>query len=148
MKQRIVFECIQDFLVTIVITTAATLKGKGFSTAGAFVQEVLVAWIINLIVAFLIPEGRLAEGFCQLLGVQGKPVPRYFLTLAVIVFINVTCVVGCLMIWKAGVTSLYFVMFWNLYPTLLLVGYIGACLIYPVSQRLTKCILRENQQEA
>jgi hypothetical protein len=139
-KHRILFECVQDFLATHVITAAGAFKGDGFTTLGAFYQEVLLAWCVNLLVACLIPESRMAERLCRLFGVQEKPAPRYLLTLAVIVCINVTCIFACVLLWKVGPTSLYPVMFGKLYPALLLAGYIGGCLLFPVTTKFVKWI--------
>jgi hypothetical protein len=140
---RVLFECIQDFLVSHVITVAGTLKAGGFTTAGAFYREVLLAWCVNLVVAWLIPESRLAGWLCRQIGVQETPAPRFLLTLAVIVLINVTCILACVLLWKVGPTPLYPVMFGRLFPTLLLAGYIGGCLLFPVTAWLVKRILKE-----
>ena len=65
MKQRIIFEIIQDFFVSTVLTlVAALVSGAGISFV-PFVLDVLFAWLVNLIIGFAVPEKRIGEFLAQ-----------------------------------------------------------------------------------
>lgn len=96
MKQRIIFEIIQDFFVSTVLTlVAALVSGAGISFV-PFVLDVLFAWLVNLIIGFAVPEKRIGEFLAQKLKLNKTL--SFLFVLLVIVVINVVGISACVVL--------------------------------------------------
>ena len=100
MKQRIIFEIIQDFFVSTVLTlVAALVSGAGISFV-PFVLDVLFAWSVNLIIGFAVPEKRIGEFLAQKLKLNKTL--SFLFVLLVIVVINVVGISACVVLKNVG----------------------------------------------
>lgn len=142
MKHRIVFELIQDLLVSIVLTCVGILcAGSGFPPPVGFLSEVLFAWIVNLVIGFAVPEKKIGEALCK--AVHAPEKAGFFIVLAVIVCINVLGISICVVLKNVGFHAAFWGVWVRMLLPLLIVGYIAACAFFPLSEKLTKLICRE-----
>ena len=55
-KRRILFEIIQDFFMCIVITATVSFVNKTNIFSLQFIYDFLLAYVINILVGFILPE--------------------------------------------------------------------------------------------
>ena len=143
MKTRIVFEMIQDLLVSAVLTFCGGLLNGIVMPLKMFIPGMLFAWVVNLVIGFSVPEKKLGDKLCDRLGLQGRG--RFWIVMAVIVTINVIGISLCVNIRRLGFTGEAMKIFLVTLIPLLLLGYAAACLFYPLSEKLSGMICGINK---
>lgn len=145
MKHRVIFELIQDLFVSIVLTGVGAFLSGASMPVIAFLLEVLFAWVINLIIGFVVPEKKIGESLCK--AVHAPEKAGFWIVMAVIVIINVIGISLCVVLKNVGFHAAFWSAWGSMLLPLLIVGYIAACVFFPVSNKLTALICHENKSE-
>ena len=130
-KKKIAFEIIQDFFVSASLTVAALCISKAEITWMTFLTETVFAWIVNMIIGFLVPEKRIGEKLAKKLHMN--KVLSFLFTMFVIVLINVTGISIFVVLKNVGFNIRFFSVWCGLFPFLLGVGYVVALIWIPVT---------------
>ena len=130
-KKQIAFEIIQDFFVSASLTVAALCISKAEITWMTFLTETVFAWIVNMIIGFLVPEKRIGEKLAKKLHMN--KVLSFLFTMFVIVLINVTGISIFVVLKNVGFNIRFFSVWCGLFPFLLGVGYVVALIWIPVT---------------
>ena len=64
-KKQIIFELIQDFLVSLSLTITALLISKVTLSPMFVIKETSFAWVVNLLIGFNIPEKEWGDLICK-----------------------------------------------------------------------------------
>ena len=144
-KQQFVFELIQDFLVSLSLTITALLISKVALSPLLIIKETGFAWIVNLLIGFNIPEKKLGDSICKKLKL--KYPFSYFLTMFVIVLINVVGISLCVVLKNTGFHRQFFAVWAGLLPVLLPVGYLAALIWFPVTNKIVNMIFKKNSRK-
>ena len=143
-KKQIIFELIQDFLVSLSLTITALLISKVTLSPMFVIKETSFAWVVNLLIGFNIPEKEWGDLICKKLKL--KYPFSHFLTMFVIVLINVVGISLCVVLKNTGLHSQFFQTWATLLPWLLLVGYFAALIWFPVTNKIVNAICRRNSE--
>lgn len=143
MKHRIVFELIQDLLVSTVLTLVGSFVNGASMPISVFMLEVLFAWVVNLVIGFCIPEKKIGESLCKVLKANEKA--GFWIVMAVIVIINVIGISLCVVLKNVGLQPVFWNVWLKLLVPLLVVGYISACIFYPISNKITELFCGKNK---
>lgn len=144
-KKQIIFELIQDFLVGLSLTITALLISKVTLSPMFVIKETSFAWVVNLLIGFNIPEKEWGDLICKKLKL--KYPFSHFLTMFVIVLINVVGISLCVVLKNTGLHSQFFQTWATLLPWLLLVGYFAALIWFPVTNKIVNAICRRNSEK-
>jgi len=130
-KKKIAFEIIQDFFVSASLTVAALCISKAEITWMTFLTETVFAWIVNMIIGFLVPGKRIGEKLAKKLHMN--KVLSFLFTMFVNVLINVTGISIFVVLKNVGFNIRFFSVWCGLFPFLLGVGYVVALIWIPVT---------------
>lgn len=130
-RKQIAFEVIQDFFVSLSLTITALLVSKVELSLLLLVKETCFAWATNMIIGFAIPEKRIGERIAK--KIRLNPFLSYMLVMLVIVLINVIGISLCVVLKNVGLRRSYFITWFGLLPSLLLVGYPAALIFAPIT---------------
>ena len=130
-KKQIAFEIIQDFFVSASLTVAALCISKAEITWMTFLTETVFAWIVNMIIGFLVPEKKIGEKLAKKLHMN--KVLSFLFTMFVVVLINVTGISIFVVLKNIGFDIQFFSVWCGLFPFLLGVGYVVALIWIPVT---------------
>lgn len=140
-KQQIAFEIIQDLLVSASLTITALLVSKTELSPALVVKETCFAWVVNMMIGFVVPEKRLGEFLCGKL--QLKDSLSFFFTMLIIVLINVVGISLCVVLKNVGFHRQFFGVWIELLPVLLLVGYPAALIWFPLTNGIIDAIFKK-----
>lgn len=144
-KQQIAFELIQDLLVSFSLTITALLASNVTLSLLLVIKETSFAWIVNLLIGFIIPEKELGDSICKILKIK-YPISHFF-TMFIIVVINVVGISMCVVLKNTGFRSRFFIVWAGLLPMLLLVGYLAALIWFPVTTKIINVIFKKNSEK-
>lgn len=144
-KQQIAFELIQDLLVSFSLTVTALLVSNVTLFPLLVIKETSFAWVVNLMIGFIIPEKELGDSICRKLKLK-YPISHFF-TMFVIVVINVIGISMCVVLKNTGFHRQFFVVWVDLLPVLLLVGYIAALIWFPMTNKIINVIFKKNSEK-
>jgi len=113
------------------LTVAALCISKAEITWMTFLTETVFAWIVNMIIGFLVPEKRIGEKLAKKLHMN--KVLSFLFTMFVIVLINVTGISIFVVLKNVGFNIRFFSVWCGLFPFLLGVGYVVALIWIPVT---------------
>ena len=113
------------------MTVAALCISKAEITWMTFLTETVFAWIVNMIIGFLVPEKRIGEKLAKKLHMN--KVLSFLFTMFVIVLINVTGISIFVVLKNVGFNIRFFSVWCGLFPFLLGVGYVVALIWIPVT---------------
>ena len=139
-KEDIIFEVIQDFFVSTVLTTVAALLNGGVQGVVPFICDVVFAWVVNMILGFVIPEKKIGAWLNKQLRVPQKA--GFFVMMAVIVIINVVGISTCVVLKNVGWNAMFFPVWSGLQLPLLAAGYVSAIVFFPLTGKITKAICK------
>lgn len=140
-KRRILFEIIQDFFMCIVITAAVSFINKASIFSLQFIYDFLLAYVINLLIGFVLPEMPLARIITKNIS-DDNPVKNGVLIPGIIAIINVSIILTGVLLTKFGFSGLCLKVWLSLYPTLIVVGIIAACVLFKTTNKLVDIILK------
>ena len=141
-KHQIAFEIIQDLLVSTALTFSALLVSNAKLSFGLVAKEICFAWVINMLIGFVVPEKRIGENLSCILKL-GKPMSFLFQML-IIVLINVVGISLCLITKNVGLNERFLPAWLNLLPMLIGVGYITALVCFPITNWVVDSIFGKN----
>lgn len=144
-KQQIVFELIQDFLVSFSLTITALLASNATLFPLLVIKETSFAWIVNLLIGFIIPEKELGDSICRKLKLKYSL--SHFFTMFVIVLINVVGISLCVVLKNIGFRRQFLEVWAGLLPVLLLVGYFAALIWFPVTNKIVNAIFKKSSEK-
>ncbi len=139
-KRRILFEIIQDFFMCIVITATASFINKISIFSLQFINDFLLAYVINILIGFVFPEMSLARIITKNIS-DDNPVKNGVLIPGIIAIINVSIILTGVLLTKFGFYGLCLKVWLSLYPTLIIVAVIAACVLFKVTNKLVDIIL-------
>lgn len=139
-KRRILFEIIQDFFMYIVITATASFINKISIFSLQFINDFLLAYVINILIGFVFPEMSLARIITKNIS-DDNPVKNGILIPGIIAIINVSIILTGVLLTKFGFYGLCLKVWLSLYPTLIIVAVIAACVLFKVINKLVDIIL-------
>ena len=139
-KKEIAFEIIQDLFVSSTLTCTALLVSKAGFVPVVILKEICFAWIVNLIIGFTVPEGKIGQKLAEKLNLKG--IPFFLIMMLVIVTINVIGISLCVVLKNVGLKKQFFDVWLGLFPVLMVVGYIAALVWFPLTGRITSVIFR------
>lgn len=140
-KRRVLFEIIQDFFMCIVITATVSFVNKTNIFSLQFIYDFLLAYVINLLVGFILPEIPFARIITKKISDENV-VKNDVLIPGIIAIINVSIILTGVLITKFSFSELCFKVWLSLYPTLIVVGVIAACILFKVTNKLVDIILK------
>ena len=140
-KRRILFEIIQDFFMCIVITATVSFVNKTNIFSLEFIYDFLLAYVINLLVGFILPEIPFARIITKKISDENV-VKNDVLIPGIIAIINVSIILTGILLTKLSFSELCFKVWLSLYPTLIVVGVIAACILFKVTNKLVDIILK------
>lgn len=140
-KRRILFEIIQDFFMCIVITATVSFVNKTNIFSLEFIYDFLLAYVINLLVGFILPEIPFARIITKKISDENV-VKNDVLIPGIIAIINVSIILTGVLLTKFSFSELCFKVWLSLYPTLIVVGVIAACILFKVTNKLVDIILK------
>lgn len=140
-KRRVLFEIIQDFFMCIVITATVSFVNKTNIFSLRFIYDFLLAYVINLLVGFILPEIPFARIITKKISDENV-VKNDVLIPGIIAIINVSIILTGVLITKFSFSELCFKVWMSLYPTLIVVGVIAACILFKVTNKLVDIILK------
>lgn len=144
-KRQIAFELIQDLLVSFSLTVTALLASNVTLFLLLVIKETSFAWMINLLIGFIIPEKELGDSICKKL--KFKYPISYLFTMFVIVVINVFGISLCVVLKNTGFHRQFFEVWAGLLPVLLPVGYLAALIWFPVTNKIVNVIFKKNSEK-
>lgn len=139
-KRRILFEIIQDFFMCIVITATVSFVNKTNIFSLQFIYDFLLAYVINLLAGFVLPEIPFARIISKKISDENV-VKNDVLIPGIIAIINVSIILTGVLLTKFSFSELCFKVWLSLYPTLIVVGVIAACILFKVTNKLVDIIL-------
>ena len=140
-KRRVLFEIIQDFFMCIVITATVSFVNKTNIFSLQFIYDFLRAYVINLLVGFILPEIPFARIITKKISDENV-VKNDVLIPGIIAIINVSIILTGVLLTKFSFSELCFKVWLSLYPTLIVVGVIAACILFKVTNKLVDIILK------
>lgn len=140
-KRRILFEIIQDFFMCIVITATVSFVNKTNIFSLEFIYDFLLAYVINLLVGFILPEIPFARIITKKISDENV-VKNDVLIPGIIAIINVSIILTGVLLTKFSFSELCFKVWLSLYPTLIVVGVIAACILFKITNKLVDIILK------
>lgn len=140
-KRRVLFEIIQVFFMCIVITATVSFVNKTNIFSLRFIYDFLLAYVINLLVGFILPEIPFARIITKKISDENV-VKNDVLIPGIIAIINVSIILTGVLITKFSFSELCFKVWMSLYPTLIVVGVIAACILFKVTNKLVDIILK------
>ena len=140
-KRRILFEIIQDFFMCIVITATVSFVNKTNIFSLEFIYDFLLAYVINLLVGFILPEIPFARIITKKISDENV-VKNDELIPGIIAIINVSIILTGVLLAKFSFSEMCFKVWLSLYPTLIVVGVIAACILFKVTNKLVDIILK------
>lgn len=140
-KRRILFEIIQDFFMCIVITATVSFVNKADIFSLQFIYDFLLAYVINLLIGFILPEIPFARIITKKISDENV-VKNDVLIPGIIAIINVSIILTGVLLTKFSFSKLCFKVWLSLYPTLIVVGVIAACILFKVTNKLVDIILK------
>lgn len=140
-KQQIFFEIIQDFLVSLSLTITALLISRVALSPSLVFNETVFAWTINLLIGFSISP-KMGDSICNKLKIK-YPI-SYYLSMLIIVLINVVGISLCVVLKNTGFHRSFFQVWVMLLPVLLPVGYLAALVWFPVTNKIVNLICERN----
>lgn len=140
-KRRILFEIMQDFFMCIVITATVSFVNKTNIFSLEFIYDFLLAYVINLLVGFILPEIPFARIITKKISDENV-VKNDVLIPGIIAIINVSIILTGVLLTKFSFSELCFKVWLSLYPTLIVVGVIAACILFKVTNKLVDIILK------
>lgn len=140
-KRRILFEIIQDFFMCIVITATVSFVNKADIFSLQFIYDFLLAYVINLLIGFILPEIPFARIITKKISDENV-VKNDVLIPGIIAIINVSIILTGVLVTKFSFSKLCFKVWLSLYPTLIVVGVIAACILFKVTNKLVDVILK------
>lgn len=140
-KRRILFEIIQDFFMCIVITATVSFVNKADIFSLQFIYDFLLAYVINLLIGFILPEIPFARIITKKISDENV-VKNDVLIPGIIAIINVSIILTGVLLTKFSFSKLCFKVWLSLYPTLIVVGVIAACILFKVTNKLVDVILK------
>lgn len=140
-KRRVLFEIIQDFFMCIVITATVSFVNKTNIFSLQFIYDFLLVYVINLLVGFILPEIPFARIITKKISDENV-VKNDVLIPGIIAIINVSIILTGVLLTKFNFSELCFKVWLSLYPTLIVVGVIAACILFKVTNKLVDTILK------
>lgn len=140
-KRRILFEIIQDFFMCIVITATVSFVNKTNIFSLQFIYDFLLAYVINILVGFILPEIPFARIITKKISDENV-VKNDVLIPGIIAIINVSIILTGVLLAKFSFSEMCFKVWLSLYPTLIVVGVITACILFKVTNKLVDIILK------
>jgi len=140
-KRRILFEIIQDFFMCIVITATVSFVNKTNIFSLQFIYDFLLAYVINILVGFILPEIPFARIITKKISDENV-VKNDVLIPGIIAIINVSIILTGVLLAKFSFSEMCFKVWLSLYPTLIVVGVIAACILFKVTNKLVAIILK------
>lgn len=140
-KRRILFEIIQDFFMCIVITATVSFVNKTNIFSLQFIYDFLLAYVINILVGFIFPEIPFAKIITKKISDENV-VKNDVLIPGIIAIINVSIILTGVLLAKFSFSEMCFKVWLSLYPTLIVVGVIAACILFKVTNKLVDIILK------
>lgn len=140
-KRRILFEIIQDFFMRIVITATVSFVNKADIFSLQFIYDFLLAYVINLLIGFILPEIPFARIITKKISDENV-VKNDVLIPGIIAIINVSIILTGVLLTKFSFSKLCFKVWLSLYPILIVVGVIAACILFKVTNKLVDVILK------
>mgnify|MGYP004698653559 FL=1 len=140
-KRRILFEIIQDFFMCIVITATVSFVNKTNIFSLQFIYDFLLAYVINILVGFILPEIPFARIITKKISDENV-VKNDVLIPGIIAIINVSIILTGVLLAKFSFSEMCFKVWLSLYPTLIVVGVIAACILFKVTNKLVDIILK------
>lgn len=140
-KRRILFEIIQDFFMCIVITATVSFVNKTNIFSLQFIYDFLLAYVINILVGFILPEIPFAKIITKKISDENV-VKNDVLIPGIIAIINVSIILTGVLLAKFSFSEMCFKVWLSLYPTLIVVGVIAACILFKVTNKLVDIILK------
>ena len=142
LKEKLIFELIQDLLVSTVLTIVGLMVAGGRLSFKVLIMEILFAWVVNVVIGLLVPEREIGEYLAGKLKIQGEKA-SFLVVLFVIVLINVLGITSCVVLKNVGINAMYWKVWSSLIIWLLPIGYISAMLFFPLSNRITEGIAKK-----
>ena len=140
-KRRILFEIIQDFFMCIVITATVSFVNKTNIFSLQFIYDFLLAYVINILVGFILPEIPFARIITNKIS-EENVVKNDVLIPGIIAIINVSIILTGVLLAKFSFSEMCFKVWLSLYPTLIVVGVIATCILFKVTNKLVDIILK------
>lgn len=140
-KRRILFEIIQDFFMCIVITATVSFVNKTNIFSLQFIYDFLLAYVINILVGFILPEIPFARIITNKISDENV-VKNDVLIPGIIAIINVSIILTGVLLAKFSFSEMCFKVWLSLYPTLIVVGVIATCILFKVTNKLVDIILK------
>ena len=140
-KRRILFEIIQDFFMCIVITATVSFVNKTNIFSLQFIYDFLLAYVINILVGFILPEIPFAKIITKKISDENV-VKNDVLIPGIIAIINVSIILTGVLLAKFSFSEMCFKVWLSLYPTLIVVGVIAACILFKDTNKLVDIILK------
>ena len=143
-KEDIIFEVVQDLFVSTVLTLVASLMNGGIPGVFRFVCDIAFAWIVNMVIGFVIPEKKIGMWINRMLHIPQKA--GFFVMMAVIVIINVVGISACVVLKNVGPGALFFPVWSSLQLPLLAAGYVAALIFFPLTGKIVKLICKQKEK--
>lgn len=140
-KRRILFETIQDFFMCIVITATVSFVNKTNIFSLQFIYDFLLAYVIDILAGFILPEIPFARIITKMISDENV-VKNDVLIPGIIAIINVSIILTGVLLTKFSFSEMCFKVWLSLYPTLIVVGVIAACILFRVTNKLVDIILK------
>lgn len=125
----------------IVITAIVSFVNKTNIFSLEFIYDFLLAYVINLLVGFILPEIPFARIITKKISDENV-VKNDVLIPGIIAIINVSIILTGVLLTKFSFSELCFKVWLSLYPTLIVVGVIAACILFKVTNKLVDIILK------
>ena len=125
----------------IVITATVSFVNKTNIFSLEFIYDFLFAYVINLLIGFILPEIPFARIITKKISDENV-VKNDVLIPGIIAIINVSIIMTGVLLTKFSFSELCFKVWLSLYPTLIVVGVIAACILFKVTNKLVDIILK------
>lgn len=125
----------------IVITATVSFVNKADIFSLQFIYDFLLAYVINLLIGFILPEIPFARIITKKISDENV-VKNDVLIPGIIAIINVSIILTGVLLTKFSFSKLCFKVWLSLYPTLIVVGVIAACILFKVTNKLVDVILK------
>lgn len=125
----------------IVITATVSFVNKTNIFSLQFIYDFLLAYVINILVGFILPEIPFARIITKKISDENV-VKNDVLIPGIIAIINVSIILTGVLLAKFSFSEMCFKVWLSLYPTLIVVGVIAACILFKVTNKLGDIILK------
>lgn len=125
----------------IVITATVSFVNKADIFSLQFIYDFLLAYVINLLIGFILPEIPFARIITKKISDENV-VKNDVLIPGIIAIINVSIILTGVLLTKFSFSKLCFKVWLSLYPTLIVVGVIAAGILFKVTNKLVDVILK------